>query len=328
MSRFKKFFSFNQSFSIYDFIAGRTGRTQGSGNVGNVYGSGSRSSVSGEQVSEETIWRDPTTSTCIRDIADGIKQLPIHLKKIDKNGDFKLVKMHPVLDLLMMPNVYETPVDFKSDVVVSLLVHGNAFIRIIRDEGDPADGMDMRGKPSQLVSMRSRDITIGSTTMGQPLYTHESFGNICHQNMIHVKDTAIYTPQSQSRALQASEIIGAKLASDRKMNESFKNGVDVGMLVEVPHKLSKNARKTYMEDFKSFASGQDRRGAYIILEAGVTAKMLKGTTPADTDLRALRGDLKHEIAGLFKVPSHMVGAQGGEKYNLSLIHISEPTRPY
>ena len=42
---------------------------------------------------------------------------------------------------------------------------------------------------------------------------------------------------------------------------------------------------------------------------------IKGSTPADADLLSLRQELKNEIAGVFRVPSFMIGGTGADKYN-------------
>ena len=309
-------FSFNNSFTLLDFIFGRTGRENTRSQQGFVNVVTGGQTNSGEQVNVDTVLNEPTTMSCINIISEGITQLPICVSRITEDGSKEKLKDHPISRLLQRPNSYQTPTDFKSSIIYTLLVHGNCFIRIVRDNGKPQDGLDISGRPIQLVPMDPQDITVGANAFGMPTYDHESFGQIALENVIHIRDISTFTTVGSSRTLLAAEIIGAKIAADSLMSETFKNGININYVINSDEQLSPEEQKIRNDALReSFGNGGTRRGSVLLLGGGATMSSVKGATPADADLRALRQELKNEIAGVFRVPSFMVGGTGADKYN-------------
>lgn len=305
----------NRSYSLFDFIAKLAGRQDTTSGYGHLHVITSGRTNSGENVNVDTLLEEPTTMSCINIITQGITQIPYYVKRENEDGSVEKVEGHPIGILLNRPNVFQTPTDFKQSIINTMLVHGNAFIRILRANQDPADGTSTRGRPVQLVPMDPQDITVGANEFGMPTYEHESFGQIVADNMIHIRDLSVFTAQGLSRPLLAAEIIGAKLAADRKIAEHFKNGVDINYVIRTNETLDPETREAFQTALKEkFGSEGDRRGGAFIVENG-DVMSLKGSTPADVDLRELRANLINEIAGVFKVPSFMVGGTGNDKYN-------------
>ena len=213
---------------------------------------------------------------------------------------------HPITKLLKMPNSYQSPTEFKSSIVTSILVNGNAFIKIVR----------VNGKPTQLYPLDASDITIGSNAFGLPTYTHEDTNEtISLEDIIHIKDLQTYTPLGLSRLLQGAEIIGAKMAADRLMSETFKNGISLGYVVRSDGSLDSNSVSTLMDQMqKAFGARGSRRNGVAFIDNG-QVEQIKGSTPADIDLRELRQMLITEIAALMRVPPFMAGANADQRYN-------------
>ena len=305
------------SFSLLDYILGRTG-SQGqsdASNFGFLFAETAGQTNSGENVNVDTVLSEPTTMSCINIIAQGITQIPIVVKRKLEDGKYEIVQDHPVAALLQQPNVYQSPSDFKYSMVETILVHGNCYLRIVRANGDPMDGSRTDGRPVQLVPMDPSDVTVGANAFGIPTYTHETYGQIVAENVIHIRDVNTFTALGLSRTLLAAEIIGAKLAADRLMSETFKNGVSVNYAIQSNAPVDATAAENLQKQMKAaFGAGGSKRGSLMLIENG-TLNAVKGSTPADADLRALRQELKTEIAGVFRVPAFMVGGTGGDKYN-------------
>ena len=309
-------FSSNNSFSILDFIFGRSGRENTQSQYGFVNVISGGQTTSGEQVNVDTVLNEPTTMSCINIISEGITQLPMGVSRVDSEGNKTYDPKHPISKLMQRPNVYQTPSDFKSSIIFTLMVHGNCFIRIVRDGRDPQNGLDITGNPVQLVPMDPQDITVGANAFGLPTYDHESFGQIAAENVIHIRDINTFTSVGTSRTLLAAEIIGAKMAADSLMAETFRNGISVNYVVNTAEELSPEEQKASNDALReSFGNNGSRRGSVMLLGGGATMNAIKGSTPADAELLSLRQELKNEIAGVFRVPSFMIGGTGADKYN-------------
>ena len=300
----------NNSYSLLDLIRGFVGTKAGIKNpFGFIHIEQSGRTNSGERVDVDNLLREPTTMTCINIIVQGINQVPWGIKKKTDQGLVHLPK-HPMSLLLNRPNVYQTAAELKSSIVSTILIHGNAFINIIRD------GKDGKvGRPMQLVPIDPSDITIGVNNFGIPTYDHDHLGPLMAENVIHIRDLTTYDPLGYSRLLLAAEIIGAKIAADRLMSEHFKDGISINYAIETAAKVSPIEKGKIIQDMQTaFGRGGDRRGSAMIVEGG-QLKAVKGVTPADSDLRELRKDLIEEICGAMKVPSYLAGGDGDEKYN-------------
>ena len=306
----------SNSFSLLDFILGRFGGREGPvDNYGFLFAETSGQTNAGENVNVDSVLSEPTTMSCINIISQGITQIPMCVKRKTADGGFEIIDDHPVKMLLQRPNVYQTPSDFKYSIVETILVHGNCYIRVIRS-GNPEDGMDTSGQPVQLVPMDPVDVTVGANAFGIPTYYHETYGSIAAENVIHIRDLNTFTANGLSRVLLASEIIGAKIAADRLMSETFRYGVSLNYAITSDGVMQDAETKEHLQRqlSEAFGVGGRRRGGAILLE-NANMQAIKGSTPADADLRELRQELKNEIAGVLRVPSFMIGGTGADKYN-------------
>lgn len=290
--------------SLFDLISGRGPRTPASG-AGQFFVAQSGYTQSGEQVSVDTLLEDATVIAGINAITSGISQIPMLVKKKTENG-YVLQDNHPVQKVLMRPNVFQTPSEFKKSIVTSILVHGNAFIKIIRVDG----------QVRQLVPMDASDVTLGANRAGMPTYSHDEFGIIPPQDIIHIRDVSNFTPQGHSRLLLAAERIGALKAADRQMATTFRNGVNMNYIITMDAPMAADEREAFQTKLsEQFGKEGNNQGGALALPSGATMQAVKGSTPADTDLRALRQDMIREIAAVFGVPAYMLGTSGDEKYN-------------
>ena len=305
----------NNSFTLLDYILGRTGREGPSDNFGFLFTQTAGRTTSGTNVTVETVLSEPTTMNCIDVIARGVTQIPIIVRKKNDLGGYDEVEDHPLSTLLRQPNVYQTPTDFKYSMIETILVHGNCFLRIIRANDDPQDGMNVSGRPVQLVPMDPTDVTTGQNGFGIPIYHHDEFGDMSNENIIHIRDLNTFTANGQSRTLLAAELIGAKLAADELMAEIFRDGLNLGYVVTSDEPTDADTKKEFVKQMsEAFSRQGDRRGGMAFIDNG-NIQPIKGATPVDADLRALRQELKNEIAAVFRVPSFMVGGTGDERYN-------------
>ena len=305
----------NNSFTLLDLIRGIGSSRTTQDNFGFLFTDISGRTSSGQNVTVESLLTEPTTMSCINIITQSITQIPLCIRRKDDSGNYQIVEDHPIDRLLKNPNAFQGPSDFKSSIITNLLINGNVFLRVLRAGQDNEDGLNVSGKPMQLVPMDPKDVTVGANHFGVPQYHHESFGDIAGENVIHIKDIQTFTALGYSRALLAAEIIGSKFAADKLIGETFANGISMNYVISTDGSIDPESREQFQKHLNErFGQGGINRGGAMLLENG-SIQSVKGATPGDADLRELRDDLKTEIAGVFRVPPFMVGGTGNDKYN-------------
>ena len=288
--------------SLIDMILGRNKpEDQGSPHAGVFFNAASSTTKSGQTVTTSNALKNATVLSCVNVIAQGIAQLPLEVWQ----GDTK-AQINQLNTTLKRPNSFQTGYEFKAALVKDLLVYGNSFTRVVRAPN---------GRVIEMIPVDPDDMSVSANKFGIPVYRHSSFGIMLNKEIIHIRDVAGHDVTGLSRVLCAAERIGALNAADQLMSETFANGVSVNYSVEMTAALDDTSRETLYKQLKaSFGQGGSRRGGIAVLEGGKMSAM-KGSTPADADLRALRTHLINEIAALFRVPASLVGGMADEKYS-------------
>jgi len=256
---------------------------------------------SGIEIKPEEALKDATVLSCINTLAQTVAQLPLEV--LDPEGNLTKNSFQRVID---RPNDYQTTYGFKYAIVQSLLSYGNVYIRIIRT---------VSKQPVQLILIEPNKMRIESNLAGMPVYIHEDYGEIKTQDIIHIQDIVTFDAVGKSRVELAAERIGALRAADALIASTFKNGVDLGYVLNVDPSMDADLFEELSEGFRqSFGPNGSNRGGATVIQGG-TIEAIKGSTPADADLLELRSKLINEIAAVFKVPTSMVGGDGNEKYS-------------
>ena len=311
---------YDQTFTLFDLFRGRGGRVspdeQDQG--GFVFTEVAGQTDSGETVSVDNLLQEATTMTCINAITQGVTQIPIYVRKQTDMGDYELVKNHQVAKLFKRPNDYQTATEFKSSIVTSMLINGNAFVYLVRAGGTQGDRGEFKhgtGRVLQMYPLEPSEVKIGSNVFGKPAYSHDEYGQIPIQNMVHIRDLQTYTPQGLSRPLLMAEIIGIKKAADALVAETFRSGANLNYVVRSDVALDATKLKNLQEQMqRAFARRGNRRGGAFFIEQG-SVEAIKGLTPADVDLREIREQAAREIAAGFRVPPFMAGIDENQTYN-------------
>ena len=254
----------------------------------------------GQTVTTDNALNNATVLSCIQVISQGIAQLPWEIWK-----DQDTVGNHTLMGVLNRPNSFQTPYEFVACCVQDILVYGNSYTRVVRAKN---------GRVIELIPIVPSDMSVAANPFGSPVYNHQEYGELTAQEVIHVRDVSNHSVEGRSRILLAAERIACLNAADHLMAETFQNGVSINYSVELEATLDDTSREALYAQLKNaFGQGGSRRGGIAVLEGGKLSA-IKGSTPADADLRELRGALINEIAALFRVPASLVGGQS-EKYS-------------
>ena len=204
-------------------------------------------------------------------------------------------------------------------IAANLLLHGNAYVRLI------ADGRDV---PAELISLRPERVSVVCDERGWPVaYLYRAAGQavrieradaLGRTQLAHIK--ALH-PRDDHYGMGCIEAaIGAASVHNRaaKWNKALLDNAarPSGALSYEPADgavMSAEQFKRLKEELTAEFSGSGNAGRPLLLEGGLKWQALS-LTPADMDFVALKEGAARDIALAFGVPPVLVGLPGDATY--------------
>ena len=257
-------------------------------------------SSAGVAVSEATALALSAVWACVRAIADPVGFLPLHVYRRTSTGRERAAS-HPAYRLLHdSPDGEMTAAEWRSTMQMHVLVHGNAFARIIRASGNGRP-IALELLPPQAVQREERDdgaLYRVSTPRGQLL--------VAPADMIHIKGPSPDGKWGYSILRLARETFGLASAMETYGARFFRHGGRTPYVLEHP-----GGFRT-AEEFEAFR--QRWREAYHSTESWHEALVITGgmkyqsvgVTPEDAQFLASRQFQVTEICRWFRVSPHLV----------------------
>ena len=261
-----------------------------------IWGAGDSYALStkaGTVVTQETALRIGTVYACVRLISDSISTLPVGpYRKFQ--GERLPVFPRPVW--IDFPDLDVTRVDHFQQVLVSLLVDGNAFVRVVRDDNGIVG----------LIVMNPYHVTIHRDGMGRVFYkTRDEI--MYPQDVLHIPD--LRKPgylRGESRIELLKEQLGLAAALEEFASRFFGNGSTTQGIIEFPGALTKEQAKNLVDGFEQSHKGLRRAHRPGVLSSG--AKFVKtGVNPNEAQMLESRQMSVEEIARIFRCPPSMLG---------------------
>lgn len=165
---------------------------------------------------------------CVEVISSSVAQLPIELYSIDEQGFRTYNRNHKVAYLLATePNEYMTRYNFMKVVVASILLRGNAFAQVIRDQD---------GYPKTLMLLDNDRVTI---TNG--IYRIDG-KKIDRANILHFLNFSEDGINGISVLTHASRTLSLAANSEKHASGFFKNGANLSGVLTVQSSLNKGQK--------------------------------------------------------------------------------------
>ncbi len=164
------------------------------------------------------------------------------------------------------------------------------------------------------------------------LYDGELQATMQHDAVLHIRlnETTARPWEGVSPLVGAQASLWALAEANALTNETFRHGGSVGYSIELPGKTDPTEAEGLLDQMEKFA-GFKKHGGYgmrngIMLLAG-GGKLVKhdAMKPADSDLRALRVDLQHEIATACGIPVELLTLNTGPSRREALKHFTFTT---
>ena len=263
---------------------------------------GAAQNHSGERVSAEAAMRISAVWACVRLLSETISTLPLMLYR--RVPERELATKHALFVMLKeRPNADMTAVTFWECVVASMLLWGNAFIRIIRtgtgrtativalEFVHPA-GVTWRRQQNGSIQYRWRD------DRGREVIASDT-------DVLHIPAFTINGVDGLSPVAYGGNVFGGAIAAERASGSVWKRGLMLAGTFETPHSVQQKDRALFQERLIEYRSAMNA-GSAPLLEGGITYKPI-AINPNDAQLLETRGFSIEEICRWFRVPPFMVG---------------------
>lgn len=277
----------------------------------------------GTVITQDDSLRLGTVYAAVRLIADSISTLPVDTYR-RLNGQRVPVRPRPVW--LDYPESNITKTDHFQEVLVSLLIDGNAFVHIIRN-----DRLEIIG----LTVLNPQHVSVHRGADGRIYYLETHAGRrIENEDMIHIVE--MRKPgqlRGESRIELMKENLGLTKALEEFAARFFGQGSTTNGIIEFPGNLTKEQAKNLVDGFEEGHKGLRRAHRPGILSAG--AKFVKtGVDPDSAQMLESRRLQIEEVCRIFRCPPSMLGVTtpGAMSYasvESNQIHFTTHTlRPY
>lgn len=251
---------------------------------------------SGEVVNEITAFSHSAVLAAVTLLADSVASMPLELTRT-RGGRIERL---PTPSVLIQPNAHQTMFEFVHQTMVTLAVHGNAYIYA------------PRGTNGLPVEMRN----LHPTEIKSVVYDDE--GNVVYEignNKFNNKDIrAIHwlILPNQRRGISPLEAmrntIGMGIAMDRFLAQFYGEGATPQSILETDQPITTD-QAAVLRDTWEQAHFKHRRPA--VLSGGLKWRSIT-TSAADMEMIAHREAIVRDIARAYRIPLFLLSGTGGD----------------
>ena len=255
------------------------------------------------QVTEESAYQLSAVWACVRLISQTVASLPVEV--FESNATGRKVAIDHWFARLMAhrPNQYQTRYEFLEYFLSNLVLHGNAYAKIVRFQGQivalaplAAPQVETILVDGKVVHMYTRD---GTTEA------------LAAESVWHVRMNGNWLV-GRSPLLFGRNIFGIAQAAESTVTRVYANGAKRSGVLKLDRLLTpqqrEEIRKSYGDLFNRITTGTDR--GVVVLEAGMTFDPVS-MTPEEIELLASRKYQIDEICRWFGVPAILVNQNEG-----------------
>lgn len=261
-----------------------------------LYGQTQVTSSSGERIDEWTALGVSSVMSAVTLLCDSVASLPLRCYEVvdGKRTNVALPNSLAQPDIVSGTNTFE----FIHQVMASLVLHGNAYIH---------KDTDNRGNIIGLVPLHPYQMQVLPTgdQIGRR-YLH--LGNdISNESLMHIR---WFTPPQSlvgvSPLIQSRTLVGLSLAMDRHLSQFYGEGATPSGVLSTDQKLTIDQARTIQGTWEAT---HRRRRRPAVLSDGLKFTPIT-TSAADMEMIQTREQLIRDIARVYRIPGHLIGATG------------------
>lgn len=271
-----------------------------------IWGSGDfveATSQSGVRIDSKTALQINAVFSAVSLISDTIATLPVDAY-IRRDGARFAFRPRPAW--ITKPDVDTTKEAFYGAVIVSLLLDGNAFIRLYSNAA---------GEIVNMTVLNPMDVEIKRNGIGQVMYVlQDSKKVLSSEEVVFIPD--LVRPghlRGVSRVEAMKENFGLAKALENYAAKFFGSGTQTSGVLEVPGNLTAEQAKNMQEAFDSRHKGWSKAHKTAVLSGG--AKYVPTNVPNDqAQFLDSRRMAVEDVARAFNIPPHLLGLPGTNSY--------------
>lgn len=264
---------------------------------------------------------------CVRLISESIASLPLFLYRKTDTGKEKATDL-PLYGVLHdVPNPETDSFQFWQAFVSNMLIYGRGYAEVVRDNA---------GRVAQMWNITTPFVRIQRNSDTQELeYAVTPSGKeqfILRKDQIFRVDWFSMDALNAFKPLElAQNAIGLGEAAEEFASNYFKNGANVGGIIEYPGEMEDNEAERFRKDVRTAYEGLSNTARLMFLEQG--AKFQKvSNTPEESQMLETRKFQVEEVARFYNVPLHMIGDLDHATFSnieqMSLNYVIYTLRPY
>ena len=264
-----------------------------------VWGSGGffgQPTRAGVTINQDNSLRIATLYACVRLLSDTVSTLSADTYR-RVNGVRVPFRPRPLWLDSPDPDLANTRDDFVSQIMVSLLLDGNAFIHIVRNAGDIVALVVI--DPMRVLVRRNPD--------------HQVEYALKDTNVVFAREDVLHITEMRkpgalrgiSRIDQLKEALGLTAALDDFAARFFGQGSTTSGIIEVPGSLTREQAKDLIDAFEEGHRGLSQAHRPGVLFGGAAFKKT-GVDPNEAQMIESRRAQVEEVAKAFRVPLHML----------------------
>jgi HK97 family phage portal protein len=267
-----------------------------------VFGSGNDLDFlnqSGTVVNSESVFKVNAIFSAVSLISDTISTLPID-SYIRRDGARFAFRPRPAW--VQHPDIDTTKEAFYGSLIVSLLLDGNGFVRVFRDN---------QGRVVNMTILNPSKVEIRKDKVGSVVYIHEGENKPLNKmEVLHIPD--VVRPgqvRGISRVTALKDNFGLAIALESYAARFFGQGATTSGIIEFPGNLSPDQAKMLVDGFDARHKGFRKSHKTGVLSGG--AKFVQTTMENDRaqfiDSRRMAVE---DVARAFNIPPHLLGLPG------------------
>ena len=244
---------------------------------------------------------------CVSLVSDTISALPVDTY-VRRDGIAYPYRPKPAW--VSKPDVAIPSVAFWQQTMISLLVDGNAFVRLFRDT---------KGEIINMVVLNPLNVQVSRNALGQKFYTSTVEGNkvLSGDEMLHISGSILMPGDLRGRSPidTLKENIGLAISLESFAARFFGQGTTQNGVIEYPGALTAEQAENLSKSFDRQHKGFRKAHKTGILSGGATFKptMVANDQAQMLDSRRLAVE---DVARAYRVPTDMIGLNnGGQSYN-------------
>lgn len=259
--------------------------------------------LAGTNVTEKSVFQINAVYRAVSLIADTISTLPID---VYVNRDGSRFSFRPKPQWLIQPDIAFPKEAFYNQVIVSLLIDGNCFIRLFSNRQGEIVNMVVLN-PTQVEVKRNGDGRLRFTVEGEER-------QLTQDDILFIPD--LIQPgavRGLSRVKMLKEDFGLAIALRNFAATFFGSGTSMNGVIEFPGNLSAEQAKGLSEAFDARHRGWRRGHKTGVLTGGATFKATQ-IDPEKSQAAESRRLSVEDVARAFGVPNHLMGIPGTTSY--------------